>query len=52
MNVLGACNREMNFVLVFTGWEGSASDPRVLHDAVSRPNGLQVPVGMCLLVNT
>ncbi|KAL3513494.1 hypothetical protein ACH5RR_026211 [Cinchona calisaya] len=27
------------------GWEGSAHDERVLRDAISRPNGLQVPQG-------
>ncbi|KAK2637989.1 hypothetical protein Ddye_025784 [Dipteronia dyeriana] len=28
------------------GWEGSASDSRVLRDALSRPTGLKVPTGM------
>ncbi|XLR03664.1 hypothetical protein S83_069862, partial [Arachis hypogaea] len=27
-NVLGVCNRNMNFVYVLSGWEGSASDSR------------------------
>ncbi|XLR27864.1 hypothetical protein S83_055764 [Arachis hypogaea] len=34
-NVLGVCNRDMNFVYVLSGWEGSASDSRVLRDAIS-----------------
>ncbi|XP_028085400.1 uncharacterized protein LOC114286431 [Camellia sinensis] len=36
----------MQFIYVLLGWEGSASDSRVLRDAVSRPNGLKVPTGM------
>ena len=44
-NVLGVCNRNMEFIFVLPGWEGSASDSRVLRDAISRPNGLRVPSG-------
>ncbi|TXG74136.1 hypothetical protein EZV62_002715 [Acer yangbiense] len=42
-NVLGVCSRDMKFIFVFPGWEGSASDSRVLRDALSRPTGLKVP---------
>ncbi|CAL5329363.1 unnamed protein product [Camellia sinensis] len=42
-NVLGVCSQDMQFIYVLPGWEGSASDSRVLRDAVSRPNGLKVP---------
>ena len=35
----------MEFIFVFLGWEGFASDSRVLCDAISRPNGLRVPNG-------
>ncbi|KAK2638617.1 hypothetical protein Ddye_026412, partial [Dipteronia dyeriana] len=42
-NVLGACSRDMLFTFVFLGWEGSASDSRVLRDALSRPTELKVP---------
>nr|KAJ0200918.1 hypothetical protein LSAT_V11C600330080 [Lactuca sativa] len=45
MNVLGVCNRDMNFVYVLAGWEGSATDSRVLRDAITRHNGLKIPVG-------
>ncbi|KAL8497843.1 hypothetical protein ACS0TY_021259 [Phlomoides rotata] len=45
INVLGVCDRDMKFVYVLTGWEGSAADVRVLRDAVTRPNGLKVPKG-------
>ncbi|XP_028059294.1 putative nuclease HARBI1 isoform X2 [Camellia sinensis] len=42
-NVLGVCSQDMQFIYVLPGWEGSASDSRVLRDAVNRPNGLKVP---------
>ena len=44
-NVLGVCSRDMKFIYVLPGWEGSASDSRVLRDAISRRNGLIVPTG-------
>lgn len=44
-NVLVVCDRNMQYVYVLPVWEGSASDARVLHDAVNRPNGLKVPTG-------
>ncbi|XLR57577.1 hypothetical protein S83_008249, partial [Arachis hypogaea] len=42
-NVLGVCNREMGFVYVLSGWEGSASDSRVLRDAITHRNSLKIP---------
>ncbi|KAL6137415.1 hypothetical protein ACLB2K_062707 [Fragaria x ananassa] len=50
-NVLGVCARDMQFIFVLPGWEGSASDSRVLRDAVTRPNGLRVPTGYYYLVD-
>nr|XP_048330698.1 protein ALP1-like [Ziziphus jujuba var. spinosa] len=50
-NVLGVCNPNMEFIFVLPGWEGSASDSRVLRDALSRPNGLKVPTGYYYLVD-
>ncbi|XP_061363984.1 protein ALP1-like [Gastrolobium bilobum] len=44
-NVFGVCSRGMKFVYVLPGWEGSALDARVLHDAINRRNGLKVPTG-------
>ncbi|XP_050124808.1 protein ALP1-like [Malus sylvestris] len=41
----------MQFIYVFLGWEGSASDSRVLHDAITRPNGFKVPAGYYYLVD-
>ncbi|XP_042415836.1 uncharacterized protein LOC122005005 [Zingiber officinale] len=42
-NVLAACNFELEFIYVLSGWEGSAHDSLVLTDALSRNNGLKVP---------
>ena len=44
-NVLGVCSQNLEFIYILPGWEGSASDSRVLRDAISRPNGLRVPQG-------
>jgi hypothetical protein len=44
-NVLGVCAPDMQFIYMLPGWEGSAHDGHVLHDAISRPNGLRVPQG-------
>ncbi|KAL8552508.1 hypothetical protein ACS0TY_001262 [Phlomoides rotata] len=45
VNVLGVCDKNMRFVYVLTGWEGSAADSRVLRNAINRANGLKVPTG-------
>ncbi|CAN6727186.1 unnamed protein product [Malus baccata var. baccata] len=50
-NMLGVCNLDMNFIFVYPSWEGSASDSRVLRDAISRPSGLKVPTGCYYLVD-
>ncbi|KAI8571589.1 hypothetical protein RHMOL_Rhmol01G0131700 [Rhododendron molle] len=42
-NVLGVCTRDLKFVFVLSGWEGSATDPRILDNAIARPDGLRVP---------
>ncbi|XP_057773675.1 protein ALP1-like [Salvia miltiorrhiza] len=44
-NVLGVCDRDMKFVYILSGWEGSAADSRILRDALNRPHGLKVPKG-------
>ena len=48
-NVLGVCDTKGDFVYVLAGWEGSAADSRILRDAISRENGLQVPKGISCL---
>ncbi|XP_073286067.1 uncharacterized protein [Primulina huaijiensis] len=45
VNVLGVCNRDMNFIYALTGWEGSAADARVIRDAVNRDGGLKIQRG-------
>ncbi|CAA0837915.1 Unknown protein, partial [Striga hermonthica] len=51
VNVLGVCDRNMNFVYMLCGWEGSAADNRVLRDAITRANSLRVPNGQYYLVD-
>ncbi|KAK6128563.1 hypothetical protein DH2020_037707 [Rehmannia glutinosa] len=45
VNVLGVCDRNMNFIYLLTGWEGFVADCRVLRDAIHRPSGLKIPQG-------
>ncbi|KAK4394346.1 hypothetical protein Sango_1905400 [Sesamum angolense] len=45
VNVLGVCNPNMQFIFILSGWEGSATDSRVLRDAIHRPNGLRASTG-------
>lgn len=51
-NVLAACSFDLKFHYVLAGWEGSASELRVLHSALTRRNNLQVPEGRYYLVDT
>ena len=48
-NVMVACDFDLKFVHVHAGWEGSASDARVLHDALN--HGFEVPHGKFFLVD-
>ncbi|XVF55890.1 hypothetical protein PTKIN_Ptkin06aG0072600 [Pterospermum kingtungense] len=50
-NVLVACNFDLEFIYVLSGWEGSAHDSKVLSDALSRRNGLKIPKGKYFLVD-
>ncbi|XP_024010403.1 putative nuclease HARBI1 [Eutrema salsugineum] len=51
-NVLAACNFDLEFIYVLSGWEGSAHDSRVLSDALTRrTNNFQVPEGKFYLVD-
>ncbi|XP_073119890.1 uncharacterized protein [Henckelia pumila] len=45
LNVLGVCDRNMNFIYALTGWEGSAADARVLRDVITQEDGLKIPRG-------
>ncbi|XP_024636494.2 uncharacterized protein [Medicago truncatula] len=50
-NVLAACNFDLEFMYVLSGWEGSAHDSKLLNDALKRKNGLKVPHGKYFLVD-
>ncbi|KAH6782203.1 hypothetical protein C2S51_007496 [Perilla frutescens var. frutescens] len=50
-NVLAACNFDLQFIYLLSGWEGSAEDSKLLSDALSRRNGLHVPQGKYFLVD-
>ncbi|CAB4298680.1 unnamed protein product [Prunus armeniaca] len=41
-NVLGVCAPNLRFIYVLPGWEGSASDARILPDALRRNNRFHV----------
>jgi hypothetical protein len=43
-NVLAACNFELQFTYILSGWEGSAHDGTVLRDAVFN-HGFKTPIG-------
>lgn len=45
-NVLVAVSFDLRFTYVLAGWEGSAHDALILADALVRPNGLRVPLGI------
>ncbi|KAF8387603.1 hypothetical protein HHK36_026256 [Tetracentron sinense] len=44
-NTLGACSMDMKFSYVLTGWEGSASNSKVLQSALRRWDPLVVLIG-------
>jgi len=48
-NMMVACDFDLKFVHVHAGWEGSASDARVLQDALN--HGFSVPPGKFYLVD-
>ncbi|XP_068307625.1 uncharacterized protein [Pyrus communis] len=37
-NVLATCNFDLEFIYILCGWEGSAHDSKLLHNAASRRN--------------
>lgn len=50
-NVLGVCDCDMRFVYVLHGWQGSASDSRVLRNALARSSPFVIPSGKYYLVD-
>lgn len=49
INVMVACDFDLNITFISSGWEGSATDSRVLRSAMSK--GFQVPPGKFYLVD-
>lgn len=49
--VLAACSFDLKFHYVLAGWEGSASEFRVLNSAITRRNKLPVPEGKYYLLD-
>ncbi|XP_035818645.1 uncharacterized protein [Zea mays] len=49
INVMVACDFDLNITFVSSGWEGSVTDSRVLRSAMSK--GFQVPPGKFYLVD-
>ncbi|XP_050280325.1 uncharacterized protein LOC126721316 [Quercus robur] len=50
-NVLAACDFDMRFTYVLPGWEGIASDSRIIKNALSREDKLIIPRGKYYLVD-
>ncbi|KAK4275501.1 hypothetical protein QN277_018572 [Acacia crassicarpa] len=50
-NVLAACTFDLKFTYVLVGWEGTASDSRIIKDALSREDCLKIPQGKYYLVD-
>lgn len=44
-NVLAACTLDLKFTYILAGWEGSAADSRILHNALTRDDPLIIPAG-------
>ncbi|KAJ4758600.1 nuclease [Rhynchospora pubera] len=50
-NILAACGFDLKFMYVLAGWEGTASDSKILKNALSRSNRLIIPEGKYYLVD-
>ena len=44
-NVLAACSFDLKFTYVLPGWEGTASDSRIIKNALTREDKLIIPNG-------
>ena len=49
INVLAACTFDLKFTYVLSGWEGMASDSRILKIALTRDDKLIIPEDMISL---
>ena len=44
-NVLAACSFDLKFTYVLPGWEGTASDSKIIKNALTRNDNLKIPQG-------
>ena len=44
-DVMVVCDFDMMFIFVYTGWEGTTNDSRVLFDALKPENNFPKPIG-------
>lgn len=51
-NIMAVVRFDLIFSYILAGWEGSANDCTVLRNALERPNGLRVPEGRLLIIET
>ncbi|KAI3508729.1 hypothetical protein L1887_23742 [Cichorium endivia] len=51
INVLACCTFDLKFTYVLTGWEGTASDSRIIKNALTRDDKLLIPRGRYCLVD-
>ncbi|KAI3715589.1 hypothetical protein L6452_22575 [Arctium lappa] len=51
INVLAACTFDLKFTYVLSGWEGTASDSRIIKNALTRNDKLLIPEGKYYLVD-
>ncbi|GKC50511.1 putative nuclease HARBI1 [Tanacetum coccineum] len=51
INVLAVCTFDLKFTLVLTGWEGTASNSRIIKNALTRDDKLLIPEGRYYLVD-
>nr|KAJ0223646.1 hypothetical protein LSAT_V11C200081900 [Lactuca sativa] len=51
INVLAACTFDLKFTYVLTGWEGTASDSRIIKNTFTRDDKLLIPSGRYCLVD-
>ncbi|KAJ4802665.1 nuclease [Rhynchospora pubera] len=51
MNVLAACTPNLKFTYVLVGWAGTASDSKIMKNALRRRNPLIIPEGKYYLVD-
>ncbi|KAK6939553.1 Myb/SANT-like domain [Dillenia turbinata] len=50
-NVLAACSFDLKFTYVLLGWDGTASDSRIIKNALTREDKLVIPKGKFYLVD-